>query len=404
MRVLILALDVFSAEDDGQACARGLIESHPAWTFHYPSDGRDLRAGSRLAGNARPFGFDRFWSPAAILEALACDSPEERAFAVLLAQVAVPLQGQLFDRVEVPSRVAAHHLVRPVLAAFGIVVGTVSRGGAGAQAQDAPSARHAGTDARAARATAAAPLDQAPARIWRSLPPPPPTSGIDVIVRAAGGGRALALTLLSLRAASAAPPGVIVVNDGMDDRAGVAATVRAYHPAAALVMQGGRGAALAFSRGLAASEASYVCFLTAGECVEPDALLRLRARLEAAPAAAAAFGGWWEVDATGRPVAEQAGAAAYARALAVDPGRGPGPGVLVRRAAVLGLDTSLDALGLADLWLRLGRAGPVEVDGERVAWRWQDEGPPPAPVDAGIVAAFLRRIVLACLPPGAGRP
>ncbi|ACL59194.1 glycosyltransferase [Methylobacterium nodulans] len=648
MRVLIADFDFFSALGGGQTFYRRMVERHPSWTCLYPSRGPDLKAEFRchLPTNAHPFGFDRFWYPVDLLDALQLESGEERHFAMLLAQIAVPLQGQLLDLVEVPSFFPVCHLVRPIFSAFGIVVRRISLGMVGwvsvsnrnayasetgaevvarleaierrciaaadasytisnlhaaenmgtvpsgiVEMHDALDAlpppdpappgagppdlwcvgrldRNKGPDLfiemvariprhlygkcylcgpdntwatsgprwsetllalarersvdvqylgeipigdlwsrayrgrsvvvipsrsdafnyvavealtagcpivltdragaaeflrehhpeiappimspddlddaveklrtiledyegatgrlRAAllekpwprprdnfladllaaapassptvdagqveRMRALSPLDQAPARIWRTLPPRAPTSSVDVVVRATRGGRSLALTLLSLRGGSA-PLGVIVVNDDIVARSEIAAAVKSYYPAARLITQGG-DAAVAFARGLAAASGDYVCFLNEGECLDTEAILRLRARLDAEPMAVAALGEWWQVDETGRPILENPGRAADHRTLAADPAGSLGPGHLLRRAAMPPLDTSLGTLVLADLWGRLARTGSVLVDATRTAWCWRDGGSIRTAVDDETYAAFLRKMVL----------
>ena len=128
IRALICDLDVFSALGDGQVFYRRMVERHPDWTFLYPSRGRDLKGEvrARLPANAHPYGFDRFLEPRELVGALMLVGHEENAYAKLLCQIAVPLQGQFLDVVDVPSFFPVAHLIRPIFAAFGIGVGTIS--------------------------------------------------------------------------------------------------------------------------------------------------------------------------------------------------------------------------------------------------------------------------------------
>lgn len=128
--VLIIDFDFYSALGGGQTFYRRLVERHPEWTFLYPSRGADLvaRIRSEHPANVRPFAFDRFLAPWDLIAALQLDSVQERSFALLLAQIAVPLQGRFFDVVEVPSFFPIAHLVRPIFTAFGIGVKTISLG------------------------------------------------------------------------------------------------------------------------------------------------------------------------------------------------------------------------------------------------------------------------------------
>ncbi|CAO4151014.1 Glycosyl transferase group 1 [Methylorubrum thiocyanatum] len=130
IRALICDFDFYSALGGGQTFYRRMVERHPDWTWLYPSRGRDLtgEVRSRLPANAHPYGFDRFLLPWDFLGALKIEGVEERSYALIVCQIAVPLQGQFLDVVEVPSFFPVAHLIRPIFAAFGIGVGTVSLG------------------------------------------------------------------------------------------------------------------------------------------------------------------------------------------------------------------------------------------------------------------------------------
>lgn len=130
IRALICDFDFYSALGGGQTFYRRVIERHPDWTFIYPSRGRDLAGDvrSRLPANAHPYGFDRFLTPWDLLGALKIEGSEEQFYALIVCQIAVPLQGRFLDVVEVPSFFPVAHLIRPIFAAFGIGVGTVSLG------------------------------------------------------------------------------------------------------------------------------------------------------------------------------------------------------------------------------------------------------------------------------------
>lgn len=130
IRALICDFDFYSALGGGQTFYRRVVERHPDWTFLYPSRGRDLSGEVRsgLPANAHPYGFDRFLYPWDLLGALKIEGVEERSYALIVCQIAVPLQGQFIDVVEVPSFFPVAHLIRPIFAAFGIGVGTISLG------------------------------------------------------------------------------------------------------------------------------------------------------------------------------------------------------------------------------------------------------------------------------------
>lgn len=132
MRVLILDFDFFSARGGGQTFYRRIVERHPDWEFHYPSRGRDMKEDvrSKLPPNATPFAVERSGLEA-LVGPLHVD-PElnvmDPSFGLILSQVAVALQGQAFDLVEVPSFLPVAHLVRPIFASLGVVVGNISLG------------------------------------------------------------------------------------------------------------------------------------------------------------------------------------------------------------------------------------------------------------------------------------
>ncbi|APX85577.1 hypothetical protein BV511_13140 [Methylorubrum extorquens] len=130
IRALICDFDFFSALGGGQTFYRRMVERHPDWIFLYPSRGRDLMSDvqARLPANAHPYGFDRYLIPQDLVDALTIEGYEERTYARLICQIAVPLQGQFLDVVEVPSFLPVAHLIRPIFAAFGIGVRTVSLG------------------------------------------------------------------------------------------------------------------------------------------------------------------------------------------------------------------------------------------------------------------------------------
>lgn len=128
-RVIILDFDFFSTVGGGQTFYRRVVERHPATEFWYPSRGPDCRAAGRkeLPENARPFVFDRFEDKRA--EPLVpTDDDWQNLNAVLLAQIAVALQGLAFEVVEVPSFFPVAQLVYPVFDSFGIVAGGITQG------------------------------------------------------------------------------------------------------------------------------------------------------------------------------------------------------------------------------------------------------------------------------------
>lgn len=122
MKVLIADFDFFTAVGGGQVFYRRVVERHPGSTFHYPSRGPDLlrKAAGELPANARPFPYeDSGILPFPLDDALHWT---ERHFATMIAGVAVAVQGQAFDVLDIPSFFPAGSMARPVLAAYGVTV------------------------------------------------------------------------------------------------------------------------------------------------------------------------------------------------------------------------------------------------------------------------------------------
>lgn len=129
MRTLIVDYDFFSAIGGGQTLYRRIVERHPDVEFWYPSRGLDARAAARgeLPPNARPFVFDPH-TPVGRKLPIRKTSSFDMPYAQALAQICPPIQGMVFDAVDVPSFFPCCHLIRPILAAYGIMVGRIALG------------------------------------------------------------------------------------------------------------------------------------------------------------------------------------------------------------------------------------------------------------------------------------
>jgi len=127
LRILLIDFDVFTTRGGGQTFYRRVIDRHPEDLVFYPSRGPDLRLSASLPPNARPFAVDSL-RDVPLEEKLPADGLPWTTFAhiLLLASLGRALQGQAFDVVEVPSYRACAYLVRPVLDAYGILVGRIS--------------------------------------------------------------------------------------------------------------------------------------------------------------------------------------------------------------------------------------------------------------------------------------
>jgi GT2 family glycosyltransferase/glycosyltransferase involved in cell wall biosynthesis len=128
LNILILDFDFFTAIGGGQTFYRRVVERNPDCLFHYPSRGTDLALAGQLPPNARPFAFDDsigFEEDVASITAL--NIPVARVdLAWQLTRVLAAVQGMSFHAVDVPSYFPVAHLVRPIAAGFGILVGSVA--------------------------------------------------------------------------------------------------------------------------------------------------------------------------------------------------------------------------------------------------------------------------------------
>lgn len=130
MRILIVDLDIFSAQGGGQTFYRRVVERHPGAQICYASRGRDLRRLHELPPNAMPFAIDapgRDPATIAVLESAGVPSVA-MSDADILCAIGRVQQGSRFDVVEVPSFRPCAHLVRPILGAHGIRVGRICVG------------------------------------------------------------------------------------------------------------------------------------------------------------------------------------------------------------------------------------------------------------------------------------
>jgi glycosyltransferase involved in cell wall biosynthesis len=149
------------------------------------------------------------------------------------------------------------------------------RGGAG----ERPAAA---TDAKRPAAPAS-PADPEPLRLARD-PRPEPTVG--VIVPCYRHGIFLAGCIDSIKAQTHPAARIVVVDDGSEDVETVAALARLDDDPAVTVLRqpANRGPSAARNRGLAELDTGYVLPIDADDELLPDALERMLARLEAAPA------------------------------------------------------------------------------------------------------------------------
>ncbi len=125
-----------------------------------------------------------------------------------------------------------------------------------------------------------------------------PVQRVAVVVPCFNDGATLPATLDSLRAEE--PHELVVVDDGSDDPATLETLARLASSGVRVVRQPNGGLSAARMTGVAATIAPYVLPLDADDAVVPGALAALADALDAAPAAALAWGDlvvWGELDA-----------------------------------------------------------------------------------------------------------
>lgn len=128
--ILILDFDFFSTLGGGQVLYRRIVERNPEMVFFYPSNGPDLKPEirDRLPPNARPFPYDRNLDVATINPAFASEHWLDQHFANEIARVLSPLQGMVFDAVDIPSFRPQAYILRAVASCFGIVIHRIALG------------------------------------------------------------------------------------------------------------------------------------------------------------------------------------------------------------------------------------------------------------------------------------
>jgi glycosyltransferase involved in cell wall biosynthesis len=186
-------------------------------------------------------------------------------------------------------------------------------------------------------------------------------SGVSIVIPCYNQARFVAATVASALAQREPPLEVIVVDDGSTDD--VAGALAAYAGRITLLRQANRGLAGARNSGLRAASGAYLLFLDSDDQLEPEALGRLRALLDAQPECGLAYCAWRQIDASGTEVLGEVHPGAH-----VDPLRSLllrrffffASGALIRRTCleqVGAFDEELPWGEDADMWLRIAHAG-----------------------------------------------
>lgn len=202
---------------------------------------------------------------------------------------------------------------------------------------------------------------------------PPPHRSVAVVITTYDHAHFLGTAIDSVLAQTVPAAEVIVVDDGSHDDP---ARITRDHPGVRLIRQANAGLAAARNTGWQAATSELVVFLDADDRLLPDAISQNLDRLQRAPEAAFAYGGYVNVHvATGRTstawfVPAEDGYATFLHGNPI----GMHATVMYRRshlAAVGGFDPELPACEDYDLYLRLAQRFPVTYGPGPVAEYWR---------------------------------
>lgn len=166
---------------------------------------------------------------------------------------------------------------------------------------------------------------------------------------------------------------VLVVDDGSQDAAAVREVAESFSPLVRLLRIGNAGEAGAVNRGIAEARGEFVSFLSDDDAYIPELLEQAVSALDANPKAVGTYPDWDIVDGAGY-IIERHRLPSYDRRLMLcSHWCLPGPGVVVRRAAlrmVGGRDLSFRFVSDFDLWLRISALGPfIHLPNRLALWR-----------------------------------
>ena len=119
-RVLIADFDIFTSIGGGQVFYRRVAERNPSLDFYYCSCSNDIRIAGQLPANLHPLLCDLRQEAEPILA-----SEEhwlDHNYLRRVVCMATAVQGMTFQAVDVPSFFPVAHLVRPIMAAYGVTI------------------------------------------------------------------------------------------------------------------------------------------------------------------------------------------------------------------------------------------------------------------------------------------
>lgn len=170
----------------------------------------------------------------------------------------------------------------------------------------------------------------------------------------------------------------IVLDDGSSDRTSQIVRASTADPRLRLFSHPNIGEAATVNRGLAMAEGEIVGIVNADDTILPGLVGAAVAMLEARPELAAVYPDWRRIDAAGMPIADMLVPEFDYRVLLEQNLCLPGPGALIRRAALGGeplRDPRFRYKSDYFLWLRLGLNRPLaRLPGIYATWRQHPEG------------------------------
>jgi glycosyltransferase involved in cell wall biosynthesis len=220
------------------------------------------------------------------------------------------------------------------------------------------------------------PLDMPVAQGWRlsGHDRHPSAPSLSCILWATCVDIGLMRTIASLAGSMMPAMEILIVDDGSASPSSFRAAVSKLLPKARVLRQPRQGRAAAWNRGLAESQAPYLCFLEPGEAFDRWLLSSMSDALrKEEPDAVAAVSGMRLYQIDGLPQATEEGDGMPVTGNGREDAPLFGPFAIMARSAIDqtgAFDTTLDRLSRRELCSRLGRVGRLLWWQEGQAWRW----------------------------------